>query len=93
MTYAAPCASTTKKKEKAFSFKVAKLQVNTLSGAMGQAVRAILEKDMFVCLPTVFSKSLCSQSVLFIFDFYAGHVSGSSTTPDDHIAVIVESAW
>ena len=76
--------------EEAFAFAAAKLQVNTLNGHQKQAVRAVLEKDVFVCLPTGFGKSLCFQSVPFIYDFLAGHASGSSTTPDNHIAVIVE---
>ena len=61
MMYAVPCAWTSKSKkmEEAFSFAAVKLQVNNLNRHLKQAVRVVLEKDVFVSLQTGFRKSLC----------------------------------
>lgn len=72
----------------AFSYAAEKLAIGRLNGKQREAVRGFLdEKDVFVCLPTGFGKSVCFQSLPFIFDYIK---SQPGEVIDKYIALVIE---
>ena len=79
--------------DEAMSYAAEKLGIESLNKHQRLAVRTIVDQDVFVCLPTGYGKSICFQSVTFIFDYLDREVDADTAMPgitDRHIAVIVE---
>lgn len=68
----AECCSSTASFPDALAYALAQLSLSHISVKDEQrsAIRAIYEgRDLFVCLPTGYGKSLCYQTLPFVMDF------------------------
>ena len=75
--------------ELAMAYAAERIGLPSLNEKQKQAVRACLDgKDVCVSLPTGFGKSICFQTMLFVFDYLIS--SQSSHMEDRHIALVVQ---
>ena len=68
--------------DEAIKYACSKMKIKELLPEQDKCVRAFLEgKDVFICLPTGYGKSLCFAILPHLFDYLRGH--------RDHLSIVI----